>query len=699
MDIEKIISKLSLKEKIAQITQILYLDNYEEIKERLKKEPIGALINATDALSGNKEIDGIASSIINEFQEISMKNHGIPLLVGTDVIHGLDVTYPVPLAMTAAFNPDAVKAAFKNIAEEARKCGINWTFTPMLDLSRDPRWGRVIEGPGEDPYLGEKLAESVVKGVQGEGGKVYMAACAKHYVGYGRSEGGRDYHSTDISDYQLRNFYLRAFKSAVKSGCSTVMNSFNEISGVPTAASRYLLTDVLRGEFGFEGFVISDWGAIYQLMRQGVASNKKGCAELSINAGLDMDMCDNCFYENLEELVKEGKVSMDTVDEAVRRVLRVKNSMGLFEDPYVPTDSMDLENHKKLARELAAESIVLLKNEKNALPLKKEDNIAVAGEFLEDKRNILGSWASVFNLDNSVTILDGLREASDNIHLHDFDTVDTHLIYKDAMVLVLGEKYLITGESSNVASIELTGRQKEMIKIARRMNKRVIGVLMFTRPRALEDIIDKFDAVVYAWHGGSQMGNAVADVLFGKVSPSGKLPMTLPRVTGQIPIYYNASPSGRDCDCYYGDIPNRFNYFDCSGTPLYPFGYGLSYSQFEIKDIKVKEDEISLDDLKAGKKFRISAKVKNEGKVDSKFVTMCFIRDELASMVRPIKELKAFDKSMYKVGEKREVTFELGFDDLGFYRADSKYAVEPGTFKVYVGQDSYAEEFVQITVK
>lgn len=699
MDIEKIISNLSLKEKIAQISQILYLNNHEEVVERLKKEPIGSLIMATDALSGNKELDAVSEEKMNELQEISMKYHGIPLLFGTDIIHGYDITYPVPLAMTAAFDPDAVKEAFKNIAEEGRKGGINWTFTPMLDVSRDPRWGRVIEGPGEDPYLGEKLAESVVKGVQGDGDKVYMAACAKHYVGYGRSEGGRDYHSTDISDFQLRNYYLRAFKSAVKSGCSTVMNSFNEISGMPTAASRYLLTDVLRGEFGFEGFVISDWGAIVQLIRQGIARDKKDCAELSINAGLDMDMCDNCFYDNLKELVSEGKVSMETIDEAVRRVLRVKNSMGLFEEPYIPTKSMDLESHKKLARELAADSIVLLKNENNALPLKPEDNIAVAGEFLEDKRNILGSWASLFELRNSVTILDGLKAVSDNIQVHEFGCEDTRLMFKDAVVLVLGEHYSITGESSNLSSIELTEKQKEMIKIAKRMNKRVIGVLMFSRPRAMEDIIDKFDAVVYAWHGGSEMGNAVADVLFGKVSPSGKLPMTLPRVTGQVPIYYNAPPSGRDCNGYYGDKNYILNYFDCSGRPLYPFGYGLSYSEFEIKDIKVKEDEISLDDLRAGKKFKISAKVKNTGKTDSKFVTMCFIRDDLASMTRPLKELKAFDKSMYKSGEKKEVIFELGFDDLGFYRADSKYAVEPGTFKIYVGQDSYAEDYVQITVK
>ena len=398
MDIEKIISNLYLKEKIAQISQILYLNNHEEVVERLKKEPIGSLIMATDALSGNKELDAVSEEKMNELQEISMKYHGIPLLFGTDIIHGYDITYPVPLAMTAAFDPEAVKEAFKNIAEEGRKGGINWTFTPMLDVSRDPRWGRVIEGPGEDPYLGEKLAESVVKGVQGDGDKVYMAACAKHYVGYGRSEGGRDYHSTDISDYQLRNYYLRAFKSAVKSGCSTVMNSFNEISGMPTAASRYLLTDVLRGEFGFEGFVISDWGAIVQLIRQGIARDKKDCAELSINAGLDMDMCDNCFYDNLKELVSEGKVSMETIDEAVRRVLRVKNSMGLFEEPYIPTKSMDLESHKKMLLEEQERLMELLGQAETI-----EDIISIESRLTEVRYQLESMESQLRTIDNKVT--------------------------------------------------------------------------------------------------------------------------------------------------------------------------------------------------------------------------------------------------------------------------------------------------------
>lgn len=701
--IEKILAKMTLKEKIEQLSQPLYFaGNFEKLKERIKKECIGTIILATDCLAGSSKQENMLIENMNELQETAMKYHNIPLLFGRDVIHGHNVVWPVPLAMSATFNPDMIKKSYEYIREEANNYGVNWFFAPMIDLSRDPRWGRIIEGPGEDPYLGCKMAEAAVKGIQGEGENIKVAACAKHFVGYGASEGGRDYHRAEISDYSLRNYYLRAFDAAVKAGVATVMNSFNEISGEPTASSKYLLSDVLRGELGFEGFVVSDWGAVEQLVSQGVAETRKDAAILAVNAGVDVDMVTECYNEHLEEAVKEGSVDEETINEAVRRILTVKQKMNLFDKPFLESAEYSIENHRDLAKECAKESMVLLKNENNTLPLNKMDKICVMGNLAHDKRVMLGSWTLDFDLNESVTVHDGIKELGENVTFFDYTNPDpwayNDVLKSDTLVLVLGEHHYLTGEAESIADIEIDDYNKSMIKFAKKAGKKIVGVMLFGRPRALESVIDDFDAVIYAWHSGSKCGQALGELLFGVESPSGRLPVTFPRVTGQIPIFYNCPPSGRPVNEYYDEPKTMYNYFDCKGSPLYPFGFGLSYTEFSYGEIRADKKELSLKDIESGNAFEISIDIENTGRFDAKETVQCYVRDTVASMTRPIKELKGFEKIFLKSGEKKTVRFMIGKDELGFYNRFGKYAVEQGEFEIYVGKDCLAEEFITVKV-
>ncbi len=703
MNTNDVLSKMTLKEKIAQLTQTqLHKDNYDEVCELVKKEAIGSIIVAANLTAGNADRTVITIEQINHLQKIAMENHGIPILFGHDVIHGHYICWPIPLALSAAFNPELVKESYEYIAEEAKNDGINWSFAPMLDVSRDPRWGRIIEGPGEDPYLGEKMAEAVVKGFQGEGDKINIAACAKHYIGYGASEGGRDYHKTEISDYTLRNFYLRAFRSAVNCGAATVMNSFNEISGQPTTSSKYLLTDVLRGELGFEGFVVSDWAAISQLVRQGVAMNEKDAARQSINAGLDMDMSDDCYFNYLEDLVNENKVDIETVDTSVKRILNIKAKLNLFDKPYFEKKAYSKETHRESARKAARESIVLLKNENNVLPLDKNSAVCVMGDMSLDKRAVLGSWVLDFDIDETVTIYDGIKSKCKDCFYFDYsipkDATMDDIILTDTVIVVLGESDKITGEANSIAKIELSEHQKFIIKSAKKSGKKVVGVLAFGRPRALEDVIDDFDAILYVWHGGSQIGNATADIIFGDYSPCGRLPVTMPRSTGQIPIYYNCPPSGREEDGYYDKKLWKPNYWDVDSSPLYPFGYGLSYAEFEYSDINAGITELTLQELEEGKYFEVSVKIKNTGAVASKEVVQMYVRDCVSSMTRPIKELKGFDKILLSAGEEKTVSFKIGFEELAFYNQSGSLVVEKGTFKIFIGENCLTDRNISISV-
>lgn len=703
MEISKILSKMTLKEKIAQLTQVpLDNRNYEAVCELVRKEAIGSIILATSATAGNSDADAVSVEKINNIQKIAMDNHGIPILFGHDVIHGHHICLPVPLALSATFAPDLVKEGYKCIAEEARNDGINWSFAPMLDVSRDPRWGRIIESPGEDPYLGEIMAEAVVKGFQGEGDKINIAACAKHYIGYGASEGGRDYHKAEISDYSLRNYYLHAFKSAVNAGVATVMNSFNEISGQPTASSKYLLTDVLRGELGFEGFVVSDWGAISQLARQGVAKDEKHAAELAFNAGLDVDMVDNCYLKHLEELADGNKVDMEAVDTSIVRVLSIKQRMNLFEKPYFEVKEYSKSEHREVAKRLAAESVVLLKNEKNILPLDKNSTVCVMGDISLDPRSVIGSWALDCDIAETVTIFDGIKGKCENSFYFDCSIPKDSTLEKketaDVIIVVLGESDKITGEANSIAKIELTELQEYIIKTAKKSGKKVVGVLAFGRPRALDDVIDDFDALLYVWHGGSQAGAAAAEVLFGDFTPCGRLPVTMPRSTGQIPIYYNCPPSGRNEDGYYNAKLEHPNYWDIDDSPLYPFGYGLSYTKFEYSDIYLDKKELTLEALENGECFEVSINVKNIGRFSSKEVVQLYIRDCVSSMTRPIKELKGFKKIFLLPGEEKTVKFKIGFKQLAFYGKNGKITVERGDFVVFAGENCLTNRKAEVAV-
>lgn len=705
---KEILGRMTTGQKIGQLTQMCWSgalsseERNSKLLQLIREDKIGSVILAVNAYAGSDEKTFSDREFIDEMQRVATEESEtkIPLLIGRDVIHGHHIVYPIPLALGASFNFDLIKNAYEDIAEEALYYGINWTYTPMLDISRDPRWGRIIESPGEDPYIGEQMARAVVLGIQGEKLPVKMAACAKHFIGYGASEGGRDYNQTDISDYTMRNYYLKAFKGAVDANVMTFMSSFNEVSGQPTTSSKYLLTDVLKGELGFNGFVISDWGAVAQLINQGVAEDKREAAKLAINAGLDVEMSDSCYSNNLEDLLSSGEVTMETLDEAVLRVLRVKVAMDLFNKPYTEKLIPSIDEHMKRARELARECIVLLKNKDKILPIDKDETFAVAGPMLHDTRAILGSWTLDGDESLSVTVFDGLKSVNKNLFELDCFGSPTNrrpeFAKCEKVVLVLGESHEVTGEARSLSDISLSEEQKALIKRMKKLGKKVIAVICAGRPLALEDIEEYLDAIVYAWHSGTQTGNAVADIIFGDYSPSGRLPVTFPRVTGQVPIYYNFPPSGRNVNGYYEKNRIMANYEDLKDSPLYPFGYGLSFTNFEYSNIMTDKCVYTTYEAKEGIQFAV--KVKNTGNYNAKEVIQCYIRDKKSTMTRPIKELKATKKIYLKSGEEKTVTFELRTSDFSYYNANGKFVMENGEFDIFIGENSLTERKTTIRI-
>ncbi len=688
--IDRILSKMSLEEKIGQLNQIPSptVEN-EDVFQLLREGKIGSFIMATTAHAGNDDTESVEGKLLNKLQKIAVEEspNGIPVIFGRDVIHGHHTVLPIPLATAASFDPEQVKECYRDVAKEARRDGVHWTFAPMLDLSRDPRWGRCIEGPGEDGFLAGHMAKAVVEGFQGDDltKPDAMAACAKHYIGYGASEGGRDYHRTEISDYTLRNCYLPAFRSAVDSGVQTVMSSFNTVSGQPVTTSRYLLTDVLRGELGFDGYVISDWEAIRQTRTQGVAKDDEEAAKLSIQAGLDMDMVDNIYTNHLKELVENGSVSTEQIDESVRRVLRVKMRLELFENPYVSQYAIDPAEHRKKARKLAADSMVLLKND-GALPLSKQAAIGLVGPMAEEQSDLLGSWCLDGKPEDVISLKAGIQAVAPQATV-------TAGYEGDAVILALGESKQVTGEANSVANLEVTPEQVALAKAAHDTGKPVIAVLFYGRPVVLSELEPYCNAMLYAWHPGTEGGLAAADILFGEVNPSAKLPMTLPRKTGQIPIYYNHEPASRQVNGYYGDILDVWcNYHDCDGKPLYPFGHGLSYTDFQIVPEEIPLTHMSLDALESGERFSFPLKITNTGKVKGKEVVQLYIRDQVATMVRPIRELKDYRKIELAPGETATLSLSLGWKEMGFFQRDGKYGVEPGAFDIFMGSDCYAQK-------
>lgn len=699
--VDSVLALMNLSEKVGQLVQ--YSGGWdtgaatgrpsEGSDELIRKGKVGSFLNVTGAEATKK------------FQKIAVEESRlkIPLIFGLDVIHGFRATFPVPIAEACSWNPTLIEKSARWQAIEASSAGIHWTFNPMVDIARDARWGRIMEGSGEDPYLGSLMAAARVHGYQGKdlSANNTLMACVKHYAAYGAAEGGRDYNTVDLSERNLRDYYLPPYKAAVDAGVGSLMASFNDIAGVPASASKFLMTQVLRDEWKSDAFVVSDWNSIGELIPHGVAANLEDAAVLGINATVDMDMEANAYYRHLEKLVNAGKVDIKLVDDAVRRVLLGKFRLGLFDDPYKYCDT-ELEAKTQLnkdivaaTKEVALETFVLLKNEKNTLPLSKSiKSIAVIGPLADSKIDPLGGWEALGDQKNVVSVLEGIKsKLGSKVKVNYSEgckiTGDDKSLFgkavktakqSDAVVVVVGESKTMSGEAHNRSNINLPGVQEELIKEIHKTGKPVVVVLMNGRPITIPWLQNNVAAILEAWFGGIQTGNAVADVLFGDYNPNGKLVTTFPRSVGQIPIYYNHKNTGRP---YNPNDKFTSSYLDLEATPLYPFGYGLSYTTFEYSEPVLSKTEIKKDES-----LKITVKIKNTGSRKGAEVAQLYIRDLVGSVTRPVKELKDFAKIWIEPGETKTVEFTLTPEKLKFYDINMNYVVEPGDFKVFVGTNS-----------
>lgn len=696
-DIERkitaLIAKMTLAEKLGQLQQLDGEANGKyrpEHLEMIRSGTLGSTLNVRGA------------SRVNEVQREAMKSRlKIPHLFAFDVIHGYRTIFPVPLGEAASFDLQAAELSAYIAAKEARAAGVAWTFAPMVDIARDPRWGRIIEGAGEDTYLGSKFAWARVRGFQGTDYSQpdRVLACAKHWVGYGAAQAGRDYHTTDISQNSLYNVYFPPFKAATDAGVDTFMSSFNDLNGVPATANRWIMTEILRNQWKFDGFVVSDYTAVMELMNHGVAKDQADAARLALNSGVEMEMVSRFYNQHGAQLVKDKKLSMATIDEAVRRVLRIKYRLGLFDKPFTD-ESLEAKmllapEHRKAAREIATKSFVLLKNNNQTLPIRKNiEKIAIVGDLANSKVDMNGNWAGDGRPEDVVTLLEGVRnKLGEKAKIRfskgcDAKCEDTSG-FKDAAdaaeesdftILVVGEAAWMSGEASSRSNIDLPGRQLDLVKAVHATGKPYAVVLMNGRPLTINWVAENSPAILETWFAGTEAGNAIADVLFGDVNPSGKLPVTFPRSVGQIPIYYNMMNTGRPLNekekytSKYLDIPN---------TPLYAFGYGLSYTTFQLSNLRLSAEKIRPDGS-----LTVAVDVQNTGNRAGTEVVQLYIRDMVGSLTRPVKELKGFERVSLNAGEKRTVTFTLKPEHLGFYNADNRFVVEPGDFKVWAAQSS-----------
>jgi beta-glucosidase len=692
--VNALLAQMTLAEKLGQLQQLDGEgtgDFRPEQVDLLRKGLLGSTLNVRGAKR------------TNQFQRVAVEESRlkIPNLFGFDVIHGYRTVFPIPLAEASSWDPAIAEKSASIAAAETYASGVRWTFAPMVDIARDPRWGRITEGSGEDPYLGSAFARARVLGFQGknygEPGKVL--ACAKHFVAYGAAEGGRDYNTTDMSEQTLREIYLPPFQAAVDAGVGTLMSGFNALNGVPTSANPFTLTKVLRGEWKFDGFVVSDYTAVKELINHGLAANDHDAAEAAINAGVDMEMVSKLFNEHGPSLLKEGRVSQSTIDEAVRRILRIKFRLGLFDHPYVDEASESgailTASNRAAAREAAGRSMVLLKNDRETLPLSKTiGSLAVIGPLADERKAPMGWWSGDGKETDTVTALAGIRaKVSPQTKVSyakgceilgestaGFSEAVAAARQADVAIVFVGEAKEMVGEAASRSSLDLPGKQMELVKEIQATGKPTIVVLINGRPPAIGWIVDNAPAILEAWMGGTEAGNAIADVLFGDVNPGGKLPVTFPRSVGQVPIYYNHMNTGRP-----PDANNRYNskYIDGPWTPQFPFGFGLSYTQFKIGNPQLSEASIKPDGH-----LTVSVTVENTGKRAGDEVVQLYIRDVAASMTRPVKELKGFKRITLKPGQNQRVEFTLGPEHLGFYNRDMKYVVEPGEFKVFVGSSS-----------
>jgi beta-glucosidase len=692
--VDALLAQMTLEEKLGQLQQ---LDgegpgNFRpEHVEMVRKGLLGSTLNVRGAQRTN-QLQRVA---VNESR---LK---IPVLFGFDVIHGYRTIFPIPLAEASSWDPALAERSAAVAAQEANNVGLRWTFAPMVDIARDPRWGRITEGAGEDPFLGAAFARARVRGFQGSdyGAPDKILACAKHFVAYGAAEGGRDYNTTDLSENTLREIYLPPFKAAVDAGVGTLMSSFNAINGVPASANAFTLTKVLRDEWKFDGFVVSDYTSVRELINHGIAGNEEEAAAAALNAGVDMEMVSRSYNQFGPQLLKQNKLSNATIDEAVRRILRIKFRLGLFDRPYTDeareSAALLRPESLRLAREIAGRSMVLLKNDRETLPLNKNvSSIAVIGPLADDRRAPLGWWAGDGKEENTVTPLAGIKakvSAQTKVgYAKGCDvTGDSTAGFQEAVdlakasdvaIVFVGESADMTGEAASRATLDLPGRQMELVQAVHAAGKPVIVVLVNGRPLSVGWMVNNAPAILESWFGGTQSGNAIADILFGDVNPGGKLPVTVPRAVGQVPIYYNHMNTGRP-----PEAQNRYTskYYDLPWTPLFPFGYGLSYTTF-----KIGKPQLSAPSIVATGKLTVSVEVENTGRRAGDEVVQLYIRDPVATMTRPVKELKGFQRLTLQPGEKRRVEFVLGPEHLGFWNREMRYVVEPGEFQVMVGANS-----------
>ena len=713
--ISDLMSKMTLDEKVGQMNQYngfwdatgpLPKKGYEKGRyDDLRNGLVGSMLNVT----GVKNVSALQKIAVEETRL------GIPLIFGFDVIHGYKTISPIPLAESASWDIEAIEKSARIAAEEAAAAGLNWTFAPMVDIYRDARWGRVMEGAGEDTYLGSVIATARVKGFQGNDLSDFstIAACAKHFAAYGFPEAGRDYNTADINKYTLYNNVLPPFKAALDAGVSTFMNAFNTLNEVPATGSKFLQRDILKGDWGFEGFVVSDWGSIGEMIPHGYAKDGVHAAELAANAGSDMDMESSLYVRQVQRLVAEGKVDISVIDDSVKRILGVKYDLGLFEDPYKYCDLEREENvigskeNNLAALDMAKKSIVLLKNESSLLPIKKKgQKIALIGHLANDNNSPLGNWRGAADSNTAVTVLKGLENYGSNsityrkgvdlyygeTNFHNrvklnhtdrtgFKAAKIAAKSADVVIMVLGEEGFQSGEGRSRTELGLPGLQQELLEEVFKVNKNIVLVLMNGRPLNLTWADQNIPTIVEAWHLGTQSGNAIAEVLYGNYNPSGKLTMSFPRNVGQVPLYYNYKKTGRP-GASSAEV-TRSTYADVENSPLYPFGYGLSYTSFEYSDLTISSDEISRGDV-----IKASVKITNTGKLKGKDVVQMYIRDHYGSLARPVKELKGFELVELNPGETKEVSFEIDNSNLIYYTANDRWESEIGKFSVFIGGDS-----------
>jgi len=720
--VSDLLSKMTLEEKIGQLNLPTSGDittgqaNSSNVAKNIEQGKVGGLFNIKTVQK------------IKEVQQIAVEKSRlkIPLIFGMDVIHGYETTFPIPLGLSCTWDMNLIKRSAQIAAQEASADGINWTFSPMVDISRDPRWGRVSEGSGEDAYLGSKIATAMVQGYQGDdlSKNNTLLSCVKHFALYGAPESGREYNTVDMSRIRMYNEYFPPYKAAVDAGSGSVMASFNEVDGIPATANKWLMTDVLRKQWGFKGFVVTDYTAIPEMSEHGIGDLQTVSA-LALKAGIEMDMVGEGFLSTLKKSYEEGKISLEEIDKATRLILNAKYDLGLFQDPYRYCDEtrkteIFTTSNRNEARKTAAQSLVLLKNENQLLPLKKTGTIALIGPLADAKENMAGTWSVSTKQDKSISLLAGINAAvgksakvlyakGSNLDydakLEDKATMFGKTLHRDnrtkeellsealkianqsdVIVAAIGEAAEMSGECSSRTNIEIPQAQKDLLAALLKTGKPVVLVLFNGRPLVLTEEKATVPAILDVWFAGSEAGYAIADVLFGDENPSGKLTTTFPRSLGQVPIYYSAKNTGRPLENKEGVFEKfKSNYIDERNEPLFPFGYGLSYTTFEYSNLKTSATKINFNE-----KVKVSIDVANTGNFDGKEVVQLYTRDIVGSVTRPLKELKGFQKIALKKGEKQTVTFELSAEDLKFYNTDLQFVAEPGEFEIFIGKDSNA---------